>query len=138
MPRVGFAKASLCLIAGALSLAPVTVAPAEPLTVESKTNLRAGPGAAFGVQKVLPAGAKLDVQRCSKTWCRVTYRSHAGYVSRSVLHPESNSYASAAPPAEVIEHQRPVRNGSHIWRWRDPEWRDRHWRRIEWHNRMKR
>jgi uncharacterized protein YraI len=126
-------------VVAALWFAAVVTTSAEPVVVDRKLNFRAGPGAAFSVVSVVPAGATLYVQRCSKAWCRVTLGRRVGYVSRGVLHREADAYASAAPAAEqAASEPKPSRASPRARRWRDSAWRDERWRRIEWLNRMRR
>ena len=115
------------------------VARAEPVAIASKLNLRAGPGPAFGVTDVIPAGAKVDVRQCSGEWCSVRHGRRTGHVSREFVRNGADAYASAAPvPAAPREAAAPTLTGPRIWRWRDPEWRDQHWRDLEWRNRFTR
>jgi uncharacterized protein YraI len=117
-------------------------AAAEPATIETKVNLRSGPGGAFDVVAVMPEGARLDVQKCGDEWCRVRFGHGAGYVtgyaSRGLLKTGADAYASApvqqaAKPAEP----KATLTGPYIWEWSDPEQRDRVWRSIQFHNRMR-
>jgi uncharacterized protein YraI len=133
---VAYAKIPL-----AAALLPLCVATAfaEPAVVGSKVNLRAGPGAAFAVIATIPSGAKLEVQKCTAKWCRVTFGRDVGYVSRSLIKAGAAVYSSAGPaPATVRTETKPAPMGPRIWKWRDSEWRDRHWRELGWHNRMRR
>jgi len=125
------------LIAVTLLLLPAAHALAEPAIVQSKLNLRAGPGPAFPVLAVLPAGTKLSTQKCGDEWCRVSFGRQPGYVSREFLKFGNDSYASVAPQLEPVQ-AKPTLGGPHVWQWNDRESRDRNWRRLEWHNRMNR
>ena len=128
--RQGFVAAALgCLFA--------TQAWAEPAVVDSKLNLRSGPGPAFAVIAVVPPGTKLDAQKCTDEWCRVKLGRQIGYVSRSLLKIGADSFASAEPyPTPARVNPKPMLAGPHVWKWNDSEWRDRQWRRLDWHNRM--
>jgi len=110
---------------------------AEPVTIDRKLNLRAGPGTGFGVITVLPEGARLDARKCGPEWCQVRYGRQAGYVSREFLKSGADALASAAPPPPPAESGRPTLTGPRVWQWRDRETRDRLWRDIEWHNRLR-
>jgi uncharacterized protein YraI len=120
-------------IAAAVGVLWAAQAAAEPAVVLSKINLRSGPGPAFATVAVLPPGTKLDVQKCTDDWCRVSFGRQTGYTGRALLKLGSESYAAAphAAPADAksaaVEPQ--------VWQWNDSEWRDRHWRALEWHNR---
>jgi len=114
----------------------VAHAAAEPAVVQSKINLRSGPGPAFGIVVVLPPGIRLDVQKCTDDWCRVSFGRQAAYASRALIKLGSEAYA-AAPPAEI--HRAPAAPKSaateaRVWQWDDGEWRNRHWQKLERHN----
>ena len=130
-------RARTNLIAIALLLMSAANAVAEPLIVQSKLNLRSGPGPAFATLGLLPAGTKVDAQKCSDEWCQVKIGRQVGYVSRQFLKSGADSYASAAPPAAPVQPKATLA-GPHVWQWHNSEWRDRHWRRLEWRNRMRR
>jgi uncharacterized protein YraI len=135
------------LTAVALVLLCAQWAAAEPAVVETKLNLRSGPGPAFPVITVMPAGAKVERQRCNGDWCRVKYGRQVGYTSRHYLktgvsaaeaETAAASYASTVPlPPPEPEAAQPTLTGPRIWRWHDRESRDRHWRQIGWRNRLK-
>jgi uncharacterized protein YraI len=128
---------AVAAVAGGFALSAAQAA-AETAIVQSNLNLRSGPGPAFNVLVVLPAGSKVTTVKCTEEWCRVRLGRWGGYVSRNLLKFGADSYASAAPaPAPVVE-PKPTLTGVRIWQWRDSEWRDRHWRRLEWHNRLNR
>jgi uncharacterized protein YraI len=130
--RQGFAAAIIVVLSA-------VHAAAEPAVVQRKLNLRSGPGSAFTTLAVLPAGTKLDTQKCTDEWCRVKFGRQVGYVSRTYLKTGSDSYASAAPPVAALPVEpKPRLTGAHVWRWNDSDWRNDHWRRLEWHNRMNR
>jgi uncharacterized protein YraI len=73
------------LTAAALLLLSAAAAVADPAVVESKLNLRLGPGPAFGIVAVIPPGTKLDVQSCGEDWCRVKFGRQNGYASKTLL-----------------------------------------------------
>ena len=114
----------------------VAHAAAEPAVVQSKINLRSGPGPAFGIVAVLPPGTRLDVQKCTDDWCRVAFGRQAGYASRALLKLGSEAYAAAPPAAPHIAPAvpKPPAAEARVWQWNDNEWRDRHWRTLERHN----
>ena len=124
------------IVAVVLSSMLVAHAAAEPAVVQSKINLRSGPGPAFGIVAVLPPGTRLDVQKCTDEWCRVSIGRQAGYASRALIKLGSEAYASAPP---VVTHTAPASPKSaageaRVWQWDDSEWRNRHWQRLERHN----
>ena len=138
MPRSDKPFAMLLLLLG-LSIESAT---AEPTVIESKLNLRAGRGPAFGVIAVMPPGARIEVRRCRDDWCRVVFQRLVGYASRAYVEARATqSYAAAtplpAPPPDDAEPEE-AEEQPRIWRWTDREWRERHWRDIEFHNRHRR
>lgn len=128
-------KVCIAVIAAVLCTAQ---AHAETATVDSKVNLRTGPGPAFSIVGVIPAGTRLTVEKCTDEWCRVRAGRAHGYISRALLKGGSDSLASAAPAPAPAAEPKPTLGGVHVWQWRDSEWRDRHWRRLEWNNRLNR
>jgi uncharacterized protein YraI len=122
----------------ALLAASAAGAAAEPATIETKVNLRSGPGGAFDVVAVMPEGARLDMQKCRDDWCRVKFGHVTGYASRAFLKTGADAFASAPPPpAAASAEPKATLTGPHIWDWDDREQRDRIWRRIQFHNRMR-
>ena len=121
------------LIAVGIVVLSAGPAAAEPAVVLSKLNLRSGPGAAFAIMAVLPRGTKLVVQKCTESWCRVSFGRQTGYTSRTLLKLGSESFAAA--PHVAPAEPKPASADARVWQWNDREWRDRHWRALEWHNR---
>ena len=130
-------RAKKALLAITLLLGSATYAAAEVRFATSNLNLRAGPGPAFGVIAVLPAGTKMSVQKCGDEWCRVQLGRQVGYVSADLVKTGVDTYASAVPQPAPVEPKATL-TGPRIWRWRDSDWRDDHWRQLDWHNRMNR
>ena len=106
-------------------------AAAGPATIETNVNLRAGPGGAFDVVAVMPAGSTLDVLKCGNEWCPVMFGHVSGYASRALLKRVDAPQQVAAPEPKV------ALTGPLIWDWHNPEQRDRAWRSIQWHNRWR-
>jgi hypothetical protein len=116
----------------------VAGAAAEPAIIETKVNLRSGPGGAFDVIAVMPEGTRLDVQKCGDQWCRVKFGRQSGYASRSLLKPGEEIYASAPPPQPAPPPEpKATLSGPYLWQWNDREQRDRVWRDIQFHNRRR-
>ncbi|HWM81487.1 MAG TPA: SH3 domain-containing protein [Pseudolabrys sp.] len=86
------------LLAGGLLLAGAGAANAA--IVQSDLNLRSGPGTAYRVISVMPAGADVDVLGCSGSWCRIAWGAAEGYASASYL-AGGPAYAVAPPPVVV-------------------------------------
>lgn len=121
-----------------LLMAAALPAAADPAVVDTKLNLRSGPGPAFNVIGIVPRGSRLDVQNCGEEWCRVRFGRQTGYASRALLKTGVDAYASVAPrPAPAVEPKATL-TGPTVWQWRDEEWRNQHWRELDWHNRMDR
>jgi uncharacterized protein YraI len=77
-------------VLGALTLALAvasSAANANPIT--SPANVRSGPGTAWPVISVAPAGAEVDVLTCgtgwNHRWCQVDYGGMKGYVNAAAL-----------------------------------------------------
>ncbi|WP_202911173.1 SH3 domain-containing protein [Ancylobacter sp. TS-1] len=71
---------SLTLAAGLL-IAGAAMNAAAAAVVTSNVNIRSGPGTGYRVIGSLPAGARVNVGRCSGNWCRVA----GGWVSAGFL-----------------------------------------------------
>jgi uncharacterized protein YraI len=110
----------------------VAGATAEPATIETNVNLRSGPGGAFDVVAVMPAGSKLGMHKCGDEWCPVTFGHVTGYASRALLKRGDAPQLVTAPEPRVTQTNDPL-----IWDWLNPENRDRAWRDIQWHNRWR-
>jgi uncharacterized protein YraI len=92
--------------------------------VESKLNLRDGPGQQYRVVAVMPAGASVTVGECRGEWCRVDYRGQRGYASRLHLGTGTTAFASAPTPV-ATEYSKD--DGVRVFQWNNREWRDRYW-----------
>ena len=124
------------LLAAIAVLIATTGASAE--VAERRLNLRSGPGPAFSIIAVMPAGARVAIEKCSDQWCRLTFGRHVGYASRTYLGDGSggaDALASAEPPSAA--NAKPTSTGPRIWNWQDRDARDRNWRRLGWHNRLR-
>jgi uncharacterized protein YraI len=60
-------------------------AAADPATVVTDSNLRAGPGTEYPVQVTIPAGVTIDVQGCDGAWCVARYAGYEGYIAQSLV-----------------------------------------------------
>ena len=110
----------------ALLLLSGVAASARPAVVESKLNLREGPGPQHRVMLVLPAGVTVTVGECHGDWCRVDYRGQRGYASSALL--KGGDAALAAAPAAT---KYDLDDEARVLQWNDREWRDRYWRELE-------
>lgn len=69
---------------GALFLG-IAAAAAQPATVTSDLNLRAGPGTNFRVVLSMPRGSRVDILDCRANWCQVDFRGRVGWASANFL-----------------------------------------------------
>jgi uncharacterized protein YraI len=107
-----------------LLLLSVGAASARSAMVESKLNLRDGPGEQHRVMLVMPAGATVTVEECRGDWCCIDYRGQRGYASK--LHLGNGTAAFAAAPVPVAT-QYSEADAVRVFQWHDREWRDRYW-----------
>ncbi|MCS0504551.1 SH3 domain-containing protein [Ancylobacter mangrovi] len=70
-------------------------ADAWPATTRATSNVRGGPGTAYGMLGTLPAGAPVDVVSCANDWCRTQY----GYISAGLLQQSAPAPGYAGAPA---------------------------------------
>ena len=112
----------------ALLLSSGVAASARSAMVESKLNLRDGPGSQYRVILVMPAGATVTVEECRGEWCRIDYRGQRGYASSVHLGNGTAAFA-AAPAAPATEYSK--EDAVRVFQWHDREWRDRYWEERE-------
>lgn len=79
----GLARRAL-VAAGAMILG-IGVAIAQPATVTTDLNLRAGPGTNYRVVATMPQGSRVDILECRANWCRVDWRGRPGWASARFL-----------------------------------------------------
>jgi hypothetical protein len=60
-------------------------AAADPATVVTDSNLRAGPGTEYPVRVTIPGGVMIDVQGCDGAWCVARYAGYEGYIAQSLV-----------------------------------------------------
>ena len=72
------------IVAGAILAASATIAMAAPGVTKGSVNLRAGPGTGYARIVTIPAGARIDVLRCSR-WCEVVFRGYRGWASAAYI-----------------------------------------------------
>ena len=97
------ARVAMALLCGVL-LAPLP-ASAESGFASVSLNLRAGPGTAFPVLLVIPAGARLDIVGClaAYDWCDVAWGNNRGWVAGRYLQARLNRQ-----PVPLHRRQPPV------------------------------
>ena len=72
-----------------------TLAAAAPAALERNANVRAGPGTNYPVIATLPAGATVDVNGSTGSWCQVNTSAGQGFVACSLLGGGSGAVAVA-------------------------------------------
>jgi uncharacterized protein YraI len=117
-------------LAVVLLLSSGVAASARSAVVETKLNLREGPGSQHRILVVMPEGATVTVGDCDGEWCRVTYRGQRGYASGVHLNNGTAAYAAAPAPPPVATKYDPD-DEVRVLQWHDREWRDRYWREME-------
>jgi hypothetical protein len=117
-------------LAVALLVASCAAASARSALVESKLNLREGPGPHHRVLLVIPAGTTVTVGECRGEWCQVEYRGQRGYASGALLKGGDSAFA-AAPPAALNATKYDPKDEARVLNWHDREWRDRYWQEME-------
>jgi uncharacterized protein YraI len=75
---------SLLVVALALPLWPLS-ANAAVIHTTSNLNLRSGPGLHYPVRVVIPVGSWVNIGRCDRTWCHLTWKGHTGYSDTKYL-----------------------------------------------------
>ena len=86
--------------AAALLVLSTGLVAAAPAAVKSSAKVRAGPGPKYPVVAMLARGVVVDVQGCTRSWCRVD----EGYVARSMLRLGGAPPAVAAAPGYVEDY----------------------------------
>lgn len=77
-------KLTLAATAFAAFVAVPAVANAAPGYTTGAVNLRTGPSTSYSRITTIPAGARIDIGRCSG-WCQVSYRGYHGWVAGSYV-----------------------------------------------------
>jgi uncharacterized protein YraI len=60
----------------------------------TELNMRSGPSTRYGVVDVIPYGHRVKVYNCNGSWCKVKFRGHRGWASRSYLGAGKSHYQS--------------------------------------------
>jgi uncharacterized protein YraI len=99
------ARMKSSLLAAVLLAASVSYAAALSVQVREDAELRWGPGNDFPVIAVVPAGDRFNVQRCSSSWCKGTWRGNEGFIERTLLAlaDDGVEYVEVFPDYEVYE-----------------------------------
>ena len=72
------------LLISALSLPLDANAAWRGYTVDD-VNMRTGPGVRYRIKAVVPAGERVYVKKCRRSWCNITWHRKSGWVSRRYL-----------------------------------------------------
>jgi hypothetical protein len=88
MPSIRTLSATLAILAVSGGVA----AAQSPFT---NLYMRSGPGTAYQVLGVIPAGAPVAVLGCDGRWCQVNYAGRIGYANGSYLSGESRAIVGA-------------------------------------------
>lgn len=96
-------KLQMTLGLAAIALVASTVAGAAyPTNTTGATYLHTGPGAKYSLVTPVPPGAKVNVQSCNGSWCRVVWTQYAGYMPAALLATVAETAPGAyAPPPPV-------------------------------------
>ncbi len=76
----------------------------------AEVSLRAKPASSSALLLTIPAGATVDIGRCSGAWCRVTWEGTSGYASKRGL-----AVAMAAPTKGPVRGGLTLADGSQLW-----------------------
>lgn len=101
MTSHGLLRGGLALIAGLLM---VSAAAAAPGLTAGEADMRAGPGPNYPFVMRIPDSAAVDVQSCTRIWCRVSWRYRSGYIRAASLDARGPGYGApvyGAPPVYV-------------------------------------
>ena len=92
--RISF-RAGLTCFAGILASASALAAPG---VTSAPTVMRSGPGPNYAQVQAVPPGAMVDVESCSPSWCRISWKYRAGFIPAEFLEQEP-----VAPPPVYVE-----------------------------------
>jgi Bacterial SH3 domain len=112
--------ARVCLGFG-VSIAIIAPASAELAMTGATVTMRAGPTGAASVVQRIPRSAEIDLEKCTRNWCRASWRGRFGYVP-------ADAVVFGPPPATLPGNEMPppVLYGSPTyvtpptWRWTGP------------------
>lgn len=80
-----FVRALFMAAALAVAGLPVATASAAEATATTAVNVRSGPSTSYRVVGVLERGERVQVDRCTDSWCEVSRRGADGWVSSRYL-----------------------------------------------------
>jgi uncharacterized protein YraI len=101
---MGFARAAMSAVI--FTVLPAACATAKPVAVLTETNLRKSAGTGSPVLTIIPKGATVEVGKCSKGWCGVSFESRDGFViARNVALATRGMRGAAQVYDEVVFNQ---------------------------------
>jgi len=77
------------------------LAEAAVTTTTANLNLRRGPGTNHRVITTIPAGSRVDIHSCGKTWCYLSWAGHRGFSNGFFL---INHVTVAVSPLHHLRH----------------------------------
>ncbi len=94
----------LCLGLG-VSIAFAAPAPAELAMTGAPVAMRVGPTGKAGIVQRIPQSAEIDLEKCARAWCRVSWRGRFGYVPADavVLGPPPAAMPGDKMPPPVVD-----------------------------------
>lgn len=112
--------ARLCLGLG-VSLALAGPALAELAMTGAPVAMRAGPSGKTGVVQHIPQTAEIELLKCARGWCRVSWRGRFGYVPEEtvVLGPPPATLPTGEMPPPFVRVQ-PTYVTPPAWSWTGP------------------
>ena len=112
--------ARLCLWLG-VSIALAAPALAELAITGEPVAMRAGPGGKAGIIQRIPQTAEIELLKCTRIWCRASWRGRSGYVRADsvVLGPPPTTLPGEEMPPPFVNVQ-PTYITPPAWRWTGP------------------
>jgi hypothetical protein len=110
----------LCFGLG-VSIAFAAPALAELAMAGAPVAMRVGPTGKAGIVQRIPQSAEIEVEKCARTWCRVSWRGRFGYVPADavVLGPPPATLPGDKMPLPVV-YASPTHVTSPAPRWTGP------------------
>jgi uncharacterized protein YraI len=110
----------LCLGIG-ISIAFVAPALAELAMTGAPVTMRAGPSGKAGIVQHIPQTAEIELLKCARGWCRVSWRGRFGYIPADavVFGPPAATLPSGEMPPPFVNVQ-PTSVTPPAWRWTGP------------------
>ena len=102
-------------------IALVSPALAELAITDAPVTMRIGPTGNAGVVQRIPQSAEIEVEKCTRAWCRASWRGRFGYVPAEavVLGPPPATLPGNEMPPPVV-YVSPTYATPPAWRWTGP------------------